>query len=329
MDQERPILFTFEETWRRLAEHKPQLREDLRPALFDPSGVTAPALLDPQGPPVIGLLHTDGYLGGHAGEFLDRCASLPNLVWLQSGSAGLDDPRFAEIARNGATITRNDAQASSIAEVIVGRVLDRFQNGAARRHANWERNWMQRSFSEIKGSRWVIVGHGAIGGELAQRVRAFGGHVTGIRRSPGGPKNHADEILPPGKLEGALRSADVVVLLLPLKDDTEGFADAAFFGRMKQGSTLCNFGRGGLVVEKDLLEALEAGRPDFAILDVFGTEPLPADSPLWTHPQVDVSPHNSGMGDGLAGRTDAVFLENLAAWQEGRALRLVAGRDLF
>jgi phosphoglycerate dehydrogenase-like enzyme len=108
-----------------------------------------------------------------------------------------------------------------------------------------------------------------------------------------------------------LPEADVVVLACALNDETRGMCDEAFFRAMKPGAVLINIGRGGLVDEDALRSGLDRDQPGHAVLDVFRTEPLPADSWFWDHPKVRVSAHTSNSGDGNAGRGDELFLENL------------------
>jgi phosphoglycerate dehydrogenase-like enzyme len=154
---------------------------------------------------------------------------------------------------------------------------------------------------------------------VAVRARAFGAKITGVRRNPD-PHPVADRIASLADLPELLPEADVVVLACPLTPETKNLVDADFLGRMKPGSVLVNVGRGGLVDEPALLTALDRGVPDHAVLDVFVTEPLPADSPFWSHPRVALSPHASGATDGQSARNDALFLENLGRYVRGEPL---------
>ena len=169
------------------------------------------------------------------------------------------------------------------------------------------------------GTHWVVIGFGAIGAGVGRIARGFGARVTGVRRSQASDAQ-ADAIAALGDLPRLLPDADVVVLTCPLTPQTRNLADAGFLAAMKPGSVLVNIGRGGLVDEDALLAALDRGIPEHAVLDVFQTEPLPPESPFWSHPRVFVTPHNSGVTDGQAARIDAAFVENLGRYVRGEPL---------
>jgi phosphoglycerate dehydrogenase-like enzyme len=198
-------------------------------------------------------------------------------------------------------------------------VLDHWQGGPARRAAQAAREWKRMPFREIADSRWLVIGFGAIGEGVAERVNAFGGRVTGVRRS-GAAHPAAERMAQLADLPRLLPEADVVVLCCPLTAETRHVADAGFFGAMKQGSVLANVGRGGLVDEAALLAALDRGAPEHAVLDVFETEPLPAESPFWNHPRVALTGHASGMSAGNPIRNDRLFIENLRRFLAGEPL---------
>lgn len=259
--------------------------------------------------PEIGWVATDLFAGPMR-EFMVALLKSPSLKWVQSGSAGFDNPVFAQIVDKGARLTTNNAQAVGMAEYTLATVLDYFQRGPERRTEQTAHRWTRMEYREVMGSRWLILGFGAIGQEIARRARAFGAIVTGIRRTQA-PHELADTIAPPGKILELLPSSDVVVLVLPLSKQTARIANAAFFAQMKPQSVLVNIGRGQLVDETALVAALDLGRPAHAILDVFETEPLPASSPLWDHPRVSLTAHASAIGTGLALRSDRLFIENL------------------
>jgi len=140
-------------------------------------------------------------------------------------------------------------------------------------------------------------------------------HLGAAQRSPEGLNG----------LEAAVAQADVVLNLLPLTPHTRGLIDARFLSGMKPGAALVNFGRGGHVVEADLLAALEAGTLSRAVLDVFATEPLPPEHPFWRHPRVTVLPHVAALTDLRSAA--AVVADNLARLQQGRPLLHLADRQ--
>jgi phosphoglycerate dehydrogenase-like enzyme len=250
-------------------------------------------------------------------DFARATLKSPNLAWVQSGAAGTELPVFGAIVSKGAILTTQHVQAVGIAEYVLWGVLDHLQRGPERRAAQSERRWEKLPFREIAGSTWLVVGFGAIGQAVAERARAFGAQVIGVRRRAG---DHpmADRMTTDWR--EALPEADVVVLSLPLTPESAGMADGSAFAAMKPGSVFVNVGRGGLVDEAALLAALDRGTPEHALLDVFGTEPLPAESPFWAHPRVTLTAHASPLGSGLQARSDRVFLDNLRRWAAGEPL---------
>ncbi|MEL7283904.1 MAG: NAD(P)-dependent oxidoreductase, partial [Pseudomonadota bacterium] len=174
----------------------------------------------------------------------------------------------------------------------------------------------------------TIFGFGGIGQACGRRLRALGADVTGVRRSVAS-SDAADRVVPTETAMQALSDADVVLLCLPLTNATEDIANAAFFAQMKPGSLLINVGRGGLVDEAALFEALENGCPAQAYLDVVREEPLPSDSPIWDNPNIVLTPHISALTEGSAVRTDSVFLENIENFLAGVSLKNRVDPDEF
>ena len=178
-----------------------------------------------------------------------------------------------------------------------------------RRH---EREWRKHEFREVLGTVWLVIGLGTIGVGGCGAARAFGAHVIGARRTPRGDEP-VDELVAPEQLQEALSRADVVVLAVPATQDTVGMVDAQFLAHMRPGSVLVNVARGSLVDEGALLVALDRGVPEAALLDVTATEPLPPESPLWTHPRVVLTPHTSALGEGRHARAEASSSPTLPA----------------
>ncbi len=250
--------------------------------------------------------------------FFGAIMTSPTIRWAHTAAAGLDHPMFAKLVEKGVTLSTTHVQSLGIAEFVIWGVLDALQRGPEQRKRQAERRWDRLRNREVAQTTWLIVGFGAIGQDVAKRARAFGARIVGVRRSAG---SHplADTMI--SDWRQGLADADVIVLSLPLSPATKNMADASAFAAMKPGSILVNVARGGLVNEPDLLAALDQGRPQHAVLDVFVQEPLPADSPFWTHPNVMLSPHDSPSTEGYARRADEWFLGNLQLFLAGKPVR--------
>jgi phosphoglycerate dehydrogenase-like enzyme len=315
-------LLIYEPSFRRLGAEIAALGSAVEPLVMNESGefrLNGHAIGGDDTLAEAAWTNADVFFSRAARSFMVAMLKSPALKWVQSGAAGFDQPVFGQIVQKGARLTTSHGQAVGMAEYVLAGVLDVFQRGPERRAAQAARRWDRLPFREITGSRWLIVGFGAIGKGVADRARAFGAHVTGVRRRQA-PDASADRIGAISDLPALLPEADVVVLCCPLSAETRHLANADFFAAMKPGSVLVNVGRGGLVDEPALLGALDRGAPAHAVLDVFETEPLPQDSPFWAHPHVSLTPHASGMSGGNATRNDALFLDNLRRYLAGEPL---------
>jgi phosphoglycerate dehydrogenase-like enzyme len=263
-----------------------------------------------------------------ARDFMVTLLKSPGLKWLQSASAGVDNPVFGQLVSRGVRLTTSHGQAVGMADYVVAGVLDHFQRGPERREAQAAHEWRRIATRELLDTRWLIIGFGAVGQAVATRAKAFGAQVIGVRRNQDADPL-ADRIVSPDSLADELADADVVVLACPLTPATRHMADSGFFADMKDDAVLVNVGRGGLVDETALLAGLDAGRPARAVLDVFETEPLPPNSPFWSHPRVSLTAHCSGVGVGQNDRNRDLFLDNLDRYLSGKPLRNeVAKSDL-
>ncbi|MCO8128843.1 D-2-hydroxyacid dehydrogenase [Acidimicrobiia bacterium EGI L10123] len=241
------------------------------------------------------------------------------LQWLQMAAAGVDHPAFGALLDGGVRITSAHVTDIPIAEYVLAQVLRATVPIEAMDASTAQRQWTKHEWREVHGSRWLVVGLGAIGSAVAVRARAFGAQVTGVRRSPAGDEP-VDEMIAPDDLLAAVPNADVVVLCTPATRHTVGMVGADFLGRMAPQSILVNVGRGQLIDEVALRRALDAGRPARAILDVAVDEPPADDSWLWDHPAVTLTAHTSAGGDGRHARAADVFAGNLARFVAGEAL---------
>ncbi len=299
-------------------------KRGIAPVIMEQDG----SLVDASGSPLTDVRPEAAWLsrellvppGGPIGRFLKQIHSTP-VRWVQSSAAGYEHPIFQQILDAGIRLTSSDATAVAIAEFVLAEVLAGLHPLAARRASQQQRAWQRHSFRELQGSRWLIVGYGHIGREVARRAGAFGAQVIGLRRTPR-PCPHAQAVLGIDRLADELPDADVVVVSAAANADNHHLLNDQTLAALRQDSILVNIARGSLIDEAALCRQLDAGRPGLAILDVFETEPLPTESPLWQHPNVRVSAHSSADSDGTGRRGTEVFLEHLDAWIQGRPLRL-------
>jgi phosphoglycerate dehydrogenase-like enzyme len=169
---------------------------------------------------------------------------------------------------------------------------------------------------ELRDTTVLVVGLGEIGREVARLAEAFGMRVLSVRRSEG----NLDELLP---------QADAIVVTLPLTDETRGLIDRSRIARMREGAVFVNVGRGAVVDEEALIDALESGRLRGAALDVFAHEPLPPTSPLWDLENVIVSPHTAALSVRENERVVELFAENLRRYLAGEELLSRINVSLF
>ena len=247
------------------------------------------------------------------------------LRWLQVMGAGVDWALEAPDLRRRVLVTRAPGVFGTwMSEYVLGWCTWVTQRTETYRAMQRARRWDDRVLPErLRGRTLTLVGIGDIGGEIARVARAVGMHVVGVSRT-GRRVPHVDRVHRTNNLHRALSAADFVVLVLPLTPTTRGLIDAAALAAMRPGAWLLNIGRGPLVDEAALLDALRSKRIAGAILDVFATEPLPADHPLWDLDNAVVTPHIAGptTPEELA----PVFNDNLARWLDGRELLHVVDR---
>lgn len=261
--------------------------------------------------PEVVWLSLDSYASGTLGQLFGRLMKTQAPRWTQIMAAGIDNPMFRSIMEKGVRISKSSAQATPIAEYVVAHALSLQVPIPAQAALQAKHEWKSTPYRELAHTRWVLVGFGNIGHEIARRIKPFGVDLTVVRRNPAAKGDLADRVIGLPDLSGALPDADVVVLACALNDETRDMCDVAFFQALKPGAILINIGRGGLVDEDALKAGLDRDQPAHAVLDVFQTEPLPGDSWLWDHPKVRVTAHTSNSGDGNLARGDELFLENL------------------
>jgi D-2-hydroxyacid dehydrogenase (NADP+) len=244
----------------------------------------------------------------------------PRLKWLHTFSAGVDSPFFIQLMERGVRLTNSSgATASPIAQTAILYMLALSRNVRAWIRHQDKREWERHSFVELDGSRLAVIGMGPIGEEIARLGVAMNMSVEAIRRTPSGkepcPTFRFDQ------LNNVVSRADWVVVALPLTPDTKQLFNKSLFAIMQQGTYFVNVGRGELVDESALIAALQSGHLGGAALDVFETEPLSTDSPLWGMDNVIITPHSSGASQSSGLRAEEIFIENLAAYIAGTSLR--------
>ena len=248
----------------------------------------------------------------------------PDLQWLQTFSAGVDSQFFLDLMARGVKLTTaSGAAASPIAQTVVLYMLALSRDMRLWMRKQDRREWQQQRWDELDGASLAVIGMGPIGAEVVRLATALNMKVEAVRRSPVG--DEGCPTFPLAELDRVLSHADWVVSALPLNDDTRTIFGAASFSSMRKGARFINVGRGELVDEEALVEALRSGHLGGAALDVFSTEPLPPDSPLWGMENVIVTPHNSATSTSTGARSERIFLDNLRAWANGEPLRNLAG----
>ncbi len=182
------------------------------------------------------------------------------------------------------------------------------------------RRWdEQRRVRSLAGQTLLIVGLGSTGRVVAERAKAFGMTVLGTRANPRATP-HVDEVYGADSLPQLWPRADVIAICTPRLPSTLGLVDRAALALMKPDAILINVARGGVVKEDALMEALTSGQLRAAAMDVFAAEPLPADDPIWSAPNLLISPHCSAVYDGWEESAVAMFSENLGRYLRGDAL---------
>lgn len=249
----------------------------------------------------------------------------PNLKWLQIHPAGAERPIYRELRARGVKVTTaSGATAVTVAHSTLGAVIAinrRFPllADAQRRHA-WEPRLGERSPRDLAGQSAVIVGMGPIGQNIARLLAMLGMRAIGVRRTAE-PVEPCERVVAYEQLHQVLPEADWLILCCPASPVTRGIANAAAFAAMPDGAHFVNVARGEVAVEKDVIAALQSGKLGGAYLDVFEHEPLDPASPLWDLPNVLVSPHTASHSLGQNEAIFDIFLENLARFRAGQALR--------
>jgi phosphoglycerate dehydrogenase-like enzyme len=260
-------------------------------------------------------------------------AANPRLRWVhtmaaggggQVKTAGLDEQQLNRIIfTTSAGVHGGPLAEWAVFGILAGaKNLDRLLQ--QQRAHNWPGRWEMRQLSQMTV---LVLGLGGIGRQVVAKISALGGQVIGTSRRPDtldpNVTDDVSRIIHPDRLAKTLGEVDVLVTTLPGTTQTEGMVGALQFATARPGLIVVNVGRGSVIDEAALVEALRTGQVGYAALDVFATEPLPDDSPLWDLPNVLVSPHTAALNTAEDARIADLFADNAGRLMDGRPMRNV------
>jgi phosphoglycerate dehydrogenase-like enzyme len=268
----------------------------------------------------------DVYIGGCSREVV---AAGTALKWIQAPSAGIEAcTELADLtARNVLVTNAQRLYGPPIGEHVMAMMLALARELPRYAAAQQQRRWMPDSESlgtvagtgawTVEGKTMLVVGLGGLGTEVAWRAHGLGMRVIATRNSSREGPDYVEYVGLADEVTALAQRADVVVSAVPLTPETTGMFDRAFFAAMKPTALFINVGRGPSVVTADLLHALESGQIAGAGLDVTDPEPLPDGHPLWSAPNLIVTPHVASSSDDLLQRLGLLVLENLRRYVAG------------
>ena len=254
-------------------------------------------------------------------------ALAPRLRWVHSSAVAVETLALPELfARDVIVSNSRGVQSVPIAEHVFAVLLALARQLPLVFERQQERRWSQNEFAGTKlpwllsGRTLGLLGVGTIGGAIASRAAAFGMNVIALRRRADGPSvPGVQRVLAPGDLDALLGESDVLVIAAPLTPETTELIGAPQLARMKRGAVLINVGRARIIDHKALAASLGSGHLGGASLDVYHREPLPPDDPLWTLPNVILTPHTSGYRQGHWNEVIDLFSDNLIQTETYRA----------
>ena len=252
----------------------------------------------------------------HVRQLLD---ATPHLRWYHTVSAGVENMPLAELAERGIVLTNNSGSYDvQIAEHLMAFVFAASRKLHLYRDSQRTREWRDQDHVELRDATMVIYGMGSIGGEAARLAKCVGMRVIGVRRRPA--PQAGVTVLGADRLAEVAHEADYLAITAPLTPETRGAISKEIIARLKPTAWVMNIARGAIIDEPALIDALREGRIAGAALDVFATEPLPPDSPLWSLENVILTPHTSGNSPKAGERSLALFAENLRRYKAGEPL---------
>lgn len=246
-------------------------------------------------------------------------ALAPNVRWVQTSSSGVGQlvPRLGLADKDVTITTARGIHAIPLAEFVMMALLIHRRGLMHLQSEQRAHRWTRYCGTDLPDQVMAVVGAGKVGAEVGRLARAFGMHVIAVVARPDPARAddlNADEVCGPDALADVAARADCIAVCAPHTPETENMISADILARVKPGMTFINIGRGAVVDEPALIEALRSGQVGFAGLDVAATEPLPEDSPLWDMPNVLISPHSASTVQRENERLTDIFLHNLTAW---------------
>jgi len=250
------------------------------------------------------------------------------LRWIHSPAAAVHQLMYPELLRSSVVVTNSTgihgpvvAEHAIAVLLALAKRLPRAMQYQAQKTWAQDQLWNERPRPrEVAGATVAVVGMGSIGSEFTTRARALGMKVLAVRENPGKGTGGADEVFSASAIDSVLPRADYVLLCTPVTPETTGIINAARLRRMKPDSYLINVGRGPLVEQAALLQALKDRQIAGAALDVFDEEPLPSDSPFWSLDNLLITPHTAAVTERLWDRHYKLIVENMKRFLAGEPL---------
>jgi Phosphoglycerate dehydrogenase and related dehydrogenases len=307
----RKIVFGFSDEFQMPEDIMNQIKNDGKDTfVFSEAGSES----DPEQ-----LKDTEAFIGWPSDKQLQL---MPRLKWLQLPSAGVNQFAHHPLIAEQVVITN----ASGVfgvpgAEHIMALMLAFVRELPLYVRQSEKHIWKAGTkVRQLEGASVAIIGLGDIGTEAAKRLKAFGAHVLGVKRTLGRKPDFVDKLVTMENLNTVLNQSDFVVNVLPLTEETKGVFDRRQFAQMKTGAIFINVGRGDTVDESALIDALKSEKLAGAGLDVTSAEPLPETNELWNFENVLITSHSLGVSPGKLRKRAALIRENIARYRTGKEL---------
>lgn len=253
----------------------------------------------------------------------------PKLRWVQALTAGVEGFVALNAFRESDILLTNvrGIHGIPIAEHVLGMILCRTRGLLTAYENQRSKQWKGlRGLDELYEKTAAIIGLGSVGGFIANRLKAMGMTILGVKPSRT-KESDVDKLYTPDELFDVLPQADFVIVTLPLTPETKNLFSEKTFAAMKPSAFFINVSRGPVVNEDDLVEALRNNVIRGAGLDVFCKEPLPADSPLWDAPNLLITPHHAATSPRYMERAIDIFIENLKAYPDTSKMKNIIDKE--